>query len=110
MPRLEYSHKGMQGFLEGPEIEAILYEVGYLTAALYESIAPHRSGRLASSVAVDVEMDTPYKSAAPRLVANVRVTAPYAAAHEHGHLTARTRRPVPGHHELNLALQGLAAS
>jgi len=46
----------MQGYLTGPEVEAIMFEAGYLAQALYESSAPKNTGRLAASSVVDVEI------------------------------------------------------
>jgi hypothetical protein len=82
----------MQGYLTGPEVEAIMFEAGYLAQALYESSAPKNTGRLAASSVVDVEIARPYPMGDPRWVATLSVESPYGVPVFFGHMT---NPPVP---------------
>lgn len=75
----------MDGYLTGPEVAAMMTDVGHLAEALYQANAPRRSGRLAMSTAVDVEVTRPYGRGEPRWTATLSVEAPYTASVEFGH-------------------------
>lgn len=83
---MKFSPRIMKGYLEGPEVEELLYRAGYLAQAIYATVAPRDTGRLASSGAVDVEIARPYTSKArKRLVATVSIDSPYGVPVEFGH-------------------------
>ena len=83
---MKFSPRIMKGYLEGPEVEELLYRAGYLAEAIYATVAPRDTGRLASSGAVDVEIARPYTGKArKRLVATVSIDAPYGVPVEFGH-------------------------
>lgn len=98
---------GMKGYLTGPEVEELMYAVGYEAEALYKAIAPTHTHRLVESTVVDVEVTRPYERGAPRFTATLTVEAPYAAAVEFGYTTA-SGKPVPGQHPLHKVLQSMA--
>ena len=84
---MKFSPRIMKGYLEGPEVEELLYRAGYLAQAIYATVAPRDTGWLASSGAVDVEIARPYTvgTARKRLVATVSIDAPYGVPAEFGH-------------------------
>ena len=83
---MKFSPRIMKGYLEGPEVEELLYRAGYLAQAIYATVAPRDTGRIASSGTVDVEVARPYTSKArKRLVATVSIDAPYGVPVEFGH-------------------------
>lgn len=83
---MKFSPRIMKGYLEGPEVEELLYRAGYLAEAIYATVAPRDTGRLASSGAVDVEIARPYTGKTrKRLVATVSIDAPYGVPVEFGH-------------------------
>lgn len=83
---MKFSPRIMKGYLEGPEVEELLYRAGYLAQAIYATVAPRDTGRLASSGTVDVEVARPYTSKVrKRLVATVSIDAPYGVPVEFGH-------------------------
>lgn len=82
---MKFSARKMKGYLQGPEVEALMYRAGYLAAAMYQSIAPRRTNVMAESAVVDVEIKSPYKGGERRWVATVSVEAPYGVPVEFGH-------------------------
>lgn len=88
----------MKGYLQGPEVEALMYRAGYLALALYQASAPQRTGVMVESAVVDVEIKTPYKGDR-RWVATLSVEAPYGVPVEFGHAirgkTTHSRRVLP---------------
>lgn len=97
----------LPGYLTGPEVEQMMYEVGYLAAGMAEAHVARRTGQLAASITVDVDIEKPYEKGGPRWVASVVATAPYAASYEFGHNTTSGRK-VDGAHVLRDVLRSLS--
>lgn len=85
---MRYQHRGMNGYLTGPEVEELMYRAGYLAQALFETLVPRDTGYLASSSVVDVEVKKPYTQGGKRWVATLSVEAEYGVPVEFGHSTA----------------------
>lgn len=96
----------LSGYLTGPEVEQMMYEVGYLAAGMAEAHVARRTGQLAESIAVDVDIEKPYEKGVPRWVASVVASAPYAASYEFGHKTP-SGDDVDGAHVLRDVLRSL---
>ena len=96
----------LPGFLTGPDVEMMMYEVGYLAAGMAEAHVARRTGQLAASFTVDVDIEKPYEKGAPRWVASVTANAPYAASYEFGHKNP-SGVTVDGAHVLRDVLRSL---
>lgn len=108
MEELEWNEAWWAEWLQGPDAEAMMHEVGAKAMDLFEAMAPEDSGLLVASAAVDVEITKPYQGIAkPRWTATLRVVAPYAAAFEFGY-TAKNGKQIPGNHLLRQVLQALS--